>query len=72
MFAVKPYRKYGTIDLAILTDKNDYIEYTLEFRKTTLTKFVLKRIRSLFEPYVIDKNSDIMVNDLLDEDHPMY
>ena len=72
MFAAKPYRKYGTIDLAILTDKNDYIEYTLEFRKTTLTKFVLKRIRSLFEPYFIDKNSDIMVNDLLDEDHPMY
>lgn len=37
-----------------------------------MTKYVAKRVRSLFEPYLIDGTTDIMVNDLLDEDHPLY
>lgn len=64
--------KKGTIDMAILTDSNQYIEYTLNFPLLHLSKYVLRRVRSLFEPYFIDKHSDIMVNDLLDEDHPLY
>ena len=34
--------------------------------------WVARRIRSLFEPYVIDANSDIVVNRGLDETHPLY
>lgn len=37
-----------------------------------LTKWVAKRIRSLFEPYLINSQTDIMVNELLNEDHPLY
>ena len=72
LFASKPYKKHGTIDLAILTDANEYIECSLDFKSSSLTKWVSKRIRSVFEPFLIDKNSDIMVNELLDENHPMY
>lgn len=72
MFAYKPFKKSGTIDIAILTDANQYIEYTLDFRLLCLTKYVSRRVRSLFEPYLIDKATDIMVSPMLDEDHPLY
>lgn len=55
-----------------MTDNNQYIEYALDFKAKCLTKWVASRIRRLFEPYLIDRNSDIMVNCLLDEDHPLY
>lgn len=72
LFALKPYRRCGTIDLAVLTDSNQYIEYTLKFKTDSLTKWVGKRIRSLFEPYLIDKNTDIVVCRGLDDSHPLY
>lgn len=34
--------------------------------------YVGQRIRSLFEPYKIDASTDIMVNESLDEHHPLY
>ena len=34
--------------------------------------WVARRIRSLFEPYVIDSKTDIVVNRRLDETHPLY
>ena len=37
-----------------------------------LSRFTSKRIRSIFEPYLIDKYTDIAVNELLDECHPLY
>ena len=37
-----------------------------------LSRFTSKRIRSLFEPYLIDKHTDVAVNELLDECHPLY
>ena len=71
MFA-RLYRKdLGTVDLAILTDSNKYIEYTVEFRQKHLTMYVAKRIRSMFDSYLIDKYTDIVVNKL-DETHPLY
>lgn len=72
MFAYKHAKRRDVIDLAILTSNNDYIEYTLEFRQKFLTPTVSRRIRSLFADYIIDKNSDIMVNDRLTEHHPLY
>ena len=72
MFVYKPFKKYGTVDISILTDSNQYIEYNVEFRSKIITKWVGKRIRSLFEPYLIDFKTDIAVSPLLDEDHPLY
>lgn len=72
MFAYKHAKKRDVIDLAILTIDNEYIEYTLEFRQKYLTKCVAKRIRSLFNTYLIDSQSDIMVNVDLTENHPLY
>ena len=37
-----------------------------------MTMWVARRIRSLFEPYVIDAKTDIVVNRRLDETHPLY
>ena len=72
LFAYKPYKKRGNVDIAILTDNNTYIEYTLVFKQMHLTKYTSRRIRSVFEPYFIDKNTDIMVSELLNEDYPLY
>ena len=44
----------------------------MNFKSKHLTKYVAKRIRSMFEPYLIDGKTDIMVNIFLDEDHPLY
>lgn len=72
LIAFKPLKKHGTVFIAILTDKNEYSEYSIEFRKLVLSKWVLKRIRSIFQPYLIDRSTDIIVNERLDEDHPLY
>lgn len=72
MFALKPSRRKGHIDLALLTDNNNYIEYSLDFKSPHLTMYVAQRVRSLFEPYVIDSRTDVMSNELLDEKHPLY
>lgn len=70
--AYKPFKVHGNIDILILTDDNRCIEYTLVFRQNCLTKFTARKLRSLFEPYFIDKYTDIVVNDLLDEDNLLY
>ena len=72
LFACKYSRRLGAVDISLLTSSNRYVEYTLDFRSSSLTRHVGKRIRSLFEPYVIDNSTDIMVNTLLDERHPLY
>lgn len=72
LFACKYSRRLGAVDISLLTSSNQYVEYTLDFKSSSLTRYVGKRIRSLFEPYVIDNSTDIMVNTLLDERHPLY
>ncbi len=72
MFACRPNKCHGTIDLSILTDNNQYVEYTLDFKHPHLTKWVAKRIRSLFEPYLIDSKTDIMVSPSMNDTHPLY
>ena len=72
LVAFKPLAKHGTVFIAILTDSNEYFECSIEFRKLVLSKWILKRIRSIFQPYYIDKRTDITVNERLDEDHPLY
>ena len=64
--------KRDVLDIAVLTENNDYIEYTLAFKQQYLTMYVSRRIRSLFTDYLIDSNTDIAVNDKLKEYHPMY
>lgn len=72
MFAYKPTKRRGTVDLSILTDNNQLIEYSLEFRQKSITKYVAARIRNVFSSYLVDTNTDIAINELLDEDHPLY
>ena len=60
------------LDIAILTTDNQYIEYRFECRSKVLTSIVGHRIRSLFDPYLITKQSDIIVNNLVDEKDPFY
>ena len=42
----------------------------MRFKQDVLTFWVAKRLKSLFNNYFIDKNTDIMVNDNLDIKHP--
>ena len=72
LFAYCHFNKVKTVDFAILTDDNRYFEYTVAFRLPYLSKYVLRRIRSMFDPYFIDKNTDILVSDRLNKDHPIY
>lgn len=44
----------------------------MTFKQDSLTFWVAKRLKSLFSAYFIDSRSDIMVNDILDEKHPMH
>ena len=70
--AYKPFKVHGNIDILILTDDNRCIEYSLVFRQNSLTRYIGRKLRSLFEPYFIDKHTDIVVNDLFDEYNPLY
>lgn len=72
MFVYKSSFKTSQIDLAILTNSNQYIDYTLNFKSHSLTKWIASKIRSLFEPYLIDRHTDVMVSPLLDDNHPLY
>jgi hypothetical protein len=61
-----------SVDISILTDDNSYFEYTLELRTDVMTKYVARRIRSLFDSFLIDSRTDVVVNPLLDEGHLVY
>ena len=65
-------KKKNVIDIAILLDSNQYIEYSMTFRQKDLTYWVADRIKDLFSSYKIDAKSDIMTNSLLYEHHPIY
>ena len=60
------------VDIAILLDNNQYIEYSMSFKQSFLTIYVANRIKDLFANYYIDETTDVMVNDLLDEAHPLH
>lgn len=68
----RPYKRKNVVDIAILLDNNQYIEYSLSFKQMFLTFWVIDRIQTLFSRYYIDSKTDVMVNDLLDQKHPMY
>ena len=72
LFVYKYHKRIKHLDLAILTDSNQYIEYEIDFRSNKLSKWTLRRIRSIFEPYYLDIRSDVMVNKLLDENQAFY
>lgn len=64
--------KRNVVDFAMLLDNNQYIEYSLPFRQEALTFWVIRRLQALFAKYLIDQNTDVMVNDNLDELHPAH
>lgn len=72
VYANKRTLKNDVIDIALLTIDNQYIEYTMSFKQTYLTMYVSKRIRSVFSDYIIDRNTDIALNDQITESHPLY
>ena len=65
-------KRKNVIDIAILLDSNQYVEYSMTFKQNVLTYWVIKRITSLFSSFLIDKRTDIAVNDLIDVKHPMH
>ena len=68
----RPGKRKNIVDVAILLDNNQYVEYTLAFKQKDLTFWVASRIKSIFVKYFIDSSTDVMVNDVLDEFHPLY
>ena len=64
-------KRKNVVDLSILLDNNQYIEYSLTFKQSLLTFWVAKRLKSLFIDYFIDNKTDIMLNKTVDEKHPM-
>lgn len=72
LYVLKPSKHMKSVDISILTDDNSYFEYTLELRTDVMTKYVARRIRSLFDSFLIDSRTDVVVNPLLDEGHLVY
>lgn len=67
----RPSKRKNVIDIAILLDNNQYVEYSLAFKQSALTYWVVKRLKGLFNDYLIDRKTDIMFNDTVNEKHPM-
>ena len=44
----------------------------MSFKQDALTYWVAKRIISIFNSYIIDKHTNIAVNDLIDVKHPAH
>lgn len=44
----------------------------MAFKQKDLTFWVVDRIRDMFVKYFIDSSTDVLVNDLLDEFHPLH
>ena len=65
-------KRKNVIDIAILLDSNQYVEYSMAFKQDALTFWVAKRITGLFSNYAIDNKTDIMINDLIDVKHPIH
>ena len=72
LYVFKPTKRMKSVSVSILTDDNQYFEHLLELRTSKMTKYVGRRIRSLFESFIIDKNTSVLVNSLIDENHLMY
>ena len=72
LYVFRPQRRMQGLEISMLTDDNSYFEYNLELRSTKLTKYVGRRIRSLFQPFLLDSKTDVIVNPLLDESHLFY
>ena len=71
IFKRKTQRK-NVVDIAILLDNNQYVEYSITFKQNALTFWVARRIIDLFSYYIIDKRTDIAINDLIDIKHPIH
>lgn len=65
-------KRKNVIDIAILLDSNQYVEYSMSFKQYALTYWVARRITSLFSNYIIDKHTNVAVNDLIDVKHPVH
>ena len=44
----------------------------MSFKQDALTYWVAKRITSIFSSYIIDKRTNVAVNDLIDVKHPVH
>ena len=73
IFAYKSSSSKKTMtQLAFLTDDDRYIEYELSFQKKDITKYVAKRIRSLFNLYEVNSKTEVVFNREYDVDSPLY
>ena len=68
----RPYKRKNVVDVAILLDNNQYVEYSLSFKQKFLTFWVVDRIQRLFARYYIDAKTDVMTNTDLGQQHPMH
>jgi len=60
------------LHIAILDSKMQYIEYDIEIRHDYLTPFVGVRLRSLFLPYYLSHESEVIFENTFNLQHPFY
>lgn len=58
-------------DIAVITAGDRYAEYEVVIRQTSLTYWVLKRLRQLFINYRMDRYTDVVVSDTMNQQDVM-
>lgn len=64
--------KSNLTNIGILTVDGKYIEYEIKIIQKNITKYVAQRIRQLFFPYKLTRNSSVIISDTYDENEPLY
>ena len=54
-------------DIAVITTGDKYTEYEVVIRQTSLTYWVLQRMKQLFSNYRMDSRTDVVVSDTIDQ-----
>lgn len=64
--------KYCTHNIGIYTESGKYLEYEISLRNHDITWVCAKVLRSLFNPFELTRNSEVIFNEGYDDKSPLY
>lgn len=73
MCVLKASTRTSILDISILTDDFQYVEFEFSYMLPHISKTLAGRIRQLFVDFTLDSTSQIIVSDIVStEDNPFY
>lgn len=64
--------KSNMTNIGLLTVDGRYLEYEIKINQKNITWYVASRIRQLFLPYKLTRDSAVIISDAYDEKEPLY